>query len=1051
MNQYKSGSNLLYKSGMINLILVGFLLLFSFSAKAQQNQPPKKAWEVVYKIQMIPHKDASKEVQEEAREMNARADSLKIRQFISADGYNSTKNAWSNENLIINRKDSTVYMYNQGDNFAYKMSIQEYVDRYMKNSAERYKVTHFKTYPDSIKNILGFSVEKITYDLEGKNIDSLEPPISNVVWYTQALPSWFESGSIPEIDGLPLYTAYTYFGKENGLTVEYVATEIKEVSTDSLVQTPPNGLEIIPVHNNKISYEEEVIPKEFKPEQAIKDSISSLIAHQSTTYDAGSIFKGPFARVEKVGKSFYINTDGKFIFDSIVSNYHPIRKVTPTDQPGWFTIDKDKNATLLIVTKDQKLGIINSKTGKWALSPDYEEIEPVFKRYLKVIKDGKMGYADTWGNILLPPQFDEANIMDGENYFDVRKGKKWGVYSAKKKKMVIPPRYDEFDYCGGCGGEMKYAYASKNGKWGVIDFKNRVLLPFEYGHPGHWGMRGDNWVTSFEQDSLPVVINLKTQKVYTKKDYMSWEVISGILALQKENQYVLVNEESRQISDFEFEAVADPYDSFHWGRYIAVKKNGKYGLVDDFGKFLIQPDTYTDLFIRGDQNYIKTYIGEKAGLLDSLGNELLPNKYQSVNDQFMQVSVGNEKGNQLFEVKEDTLYGWFNAATKKLVSPRFSQISLTVNRDSTQTYMEVAQKIGEGYHDVLKGLYTLGGKEILPPEYDDYDFITQDLLEIKKGDNYGLYSLKKQKMIIPIRYNFIFDVRKAEGILELTTRDEKGSHYHYWSLEKQQFIELPFDKAQPSGLRDLWIVSDDKNTYLYNAEEEKIISDSYPNTEYGNSVGEFKRGLAQVYKNEKYGYINKTGREVIPPKYDFASRSEKYGFIRVAKELGGGFWKDQILDSIGHKITKEPQCYKDESDYGGVDYNFAASNYLFTHQYNEDYGKNMLGVMTQKGKKIIASEYDEIHLIKTNKGFIVKKGQYFGILNRQGRTLIPPVLDNIYFVKEQVFTEKTDIWNIRFPILCQLDEDYFYVDSSGNLKPFVAHSFIQFKPVQNFW
>ena len=46
-------------------------------------------------------------------------------------------------------------------------------------------------------------------------------------------------------------------------------------------------------------------------------------------------------------------------------------------------------------------------------------------------------------------------------------------------------------------------------------------------------------------------------------------------------------------------------------------------------------------------------------------------------------------------------------------------------------------------------------------------------------------------------------------------------------------------------------------------------------------VGDFNEGIAQVKLNDKYGYIDKTGKEIIPCKYDDAWNFSE-GFAKVA-------------------------------------------------------------------------------------------------------------------------------------------------------------------------
>ena len=59
-------------------------------------------------------------------------------------------------------------------------------------------------------------------------------------------------------------------------------------------------------------------------------------------------------------------------------------------------------------------------------------------------------------------------------------------------------------------------------------------------------------------------------------------------------------------------------------------------------------------------------------------------------------------------------------------------------------------------------------------------------------------------------------------------------------------------------------------------------------TQYKN-IGDFSEGLARVKLNDKWGFIDKTGKEVVPPKYDETGNfheglakvklNGKYGFI----------------------------------------------------------------------------------------------------------------------------------------------------------------------------
>src|SRR5690606_31780598 len=128
------------------------------------------------------------------------------------------------------------------------------------------------------------------------------------------------------------------------------------------------------------------------------------------------------------------------------------------------------------------------------LEPVFQQIEYLSDAHWKVTKAGQQTITTPTGDVL--PYFDEVGYLDGR-YFDVKVDDKWGLYDSESQALTTPAIYDGFDYCGGCGRKPDYVYAQQNGKWGIVSFDNRTLVPFAYEH-SHWnGMRSGVWVSSF--------------------------------------------------------------------------------------------------------------------------------------------------------------------------------------------------------------------------------------------------------------------------------------------------------------------------------------------------------------------------------------------------------------------------------------------------------------------------------------------------------------------------------------------------------------------------
>jgi len=132
-------------------------------------------------------------------------------------------------------------------------------------------------------------------------------------------------------------------------------------------------------------------------------------------------------------------------------------------------------------------------------------------------------------------------------------------------------------------------------------------------------------------------------------------------------------------------------------------------------------------------------------------------------------------------------------------------------------------------------------------------------------------------------------------------------------------------------------------------------------------LSNFSQGLAAVYqrrlllpgeesyntyRKETWGYIDKTGKVVIPFKYDSASSfSEGLAAVREDKH------ESVYIDPRGNVVLNKPG--------GGSFHNGLAYQYLFTWTIHETpAGRNIRGYMNKQGKYIWLSPGAEIHLGK---------------------------------------------------------------------------------------
>ena len=130
----------------------------------------------------------------------------------------------------------------------------------------------------------------------------------------------------------------------------------------------------------------------------------------------------------------------------------------------------------------------------------------------------------------------------------------------------------------------------------------------------------------------------------------------------------------------------------------------------------------------------------------------------------------------------------------------------------------------------------------------------------------------------------------------------------------------------------------------------------------------FSEGLATVRLNGKWGYIDKTGKEVIPLKYDEArSFSEGLAAVRLNGKWG-------YIDKTGKEVVS---LKYDE---------------LYSHIFHEGLTDVKLngkwGYIDKTGKEIIPMRYDKAHIFSEGLA-AVKLNNKWGYIDKTGKEVIP--------------------------------------------------------------
>lgn len=325
----------------------------------------------------------------------------------------------------------------------------------------------------------------------------------------------------------------------------------------------------------------------------------------------------------------YINSQGKQVLDTMFTNVKRITEV------------KDDNNTYLITYKNGQAGIL--KNGQTVIENEYEDISyDVTNNVLVLQKNAKQGVYDLAGNMILPIQYDNIEILgtlinatkDGklmvfnvsgtvqdenslkamypENnyYITVDRNGKYGV-ADQNKNSIINNEYNYIEYAFD-----KYFIATKNEKIGVIDETGNIVIPIENSIVQNINgtkiiqiINSETNVSDIYNSKMEKVLSQSDSRIYLKENYIklvsaddikyidydgnlkdAQEIFTNnIVFAKKENgKWGYVDRSGNTVVDYKYE-FATNINEYGYG---AVKQNGKWGVVNAQGQ-LIKEAVYT--------------------------------------------------------------------------------------------------------------------------------------------------------------------------------------------------------------------------------------------------------------------------------------------------------------------------------------------------------------------------------------------------------------------------------------------------------------------------
>ncbi len=232
-------------------------------------------------------------------------------------------------------------------------------------------------------------------------------------------------------------------------------------------------------------------------------------------------------------------------------------------------------------------------------------LPPFASPLLRVKVNDKWGYIDKTGQVVIQPQFDEANLFS-EGLTAVRIGSKWG-YINQTGQVIIQPQFDS------AGKFSEGLLAVEIGdKWGYIDKTGQVVIQPQFDSADAFSEGLAAVLISDKRGYINKIGQMVIQPQFDSADEFS----EGLAAVGISDKRGYIDKRGEEVIPAQFD------EAWQFSEGLAkIKIDDKWGYIDKTGQVVIQPQ-FT-LIARFSEGLASVKIGDKFGYIDKTGREVI--------------------------------------------------------------------------------------------------------------------------------------------------------------------------------------------------------------------------------------------------------------------------------------------------------------------------------------------------------------------------------------------------------------------------------------------
>lgn len=422
-------------------------------------------------------------------------------------------------------------------------------------------------------------------------------------------------------------------------------------------------------------------------------------------------------------------------------------------------------------------------------------------------------------------------------------------------------------------------------------------------------------------------------------DYIG-DFCDGLALVENDGQWGYINENGDEVIPCVYEMAGPFSDGL---AYVLPANEDKYVYIDTNGQ----------IALRTDYEFVRSFSGGAApvshgqewALIDKKGNELTEFAYTSLIPY-------NYEGEQIFVVQTpDNKYGILNKKGEVVLPCEYGVI------DHFDQGVATLLEIGKGAKKV--GLVNVEGRIVLPFAYDGIQLTGEGIVRLQSDSKYGFADLNGN-VLMPCTYSEADNTFRDRRIA--VYRDDNGSlKQGFVNARGIEVIPCQYDVAYELGTGALVrtgfaesrarVVKDGKFGFI-DRDGNEITPFIY------TDANDFHRGVAAVRRNDGWGFINLSGKEIVECDYDNVGYETIEGLNATLN--------DETVYFNNKGVSIEPEI-TERYDFVGE-----PSEDLIPVRHNSRWG-----VVDENGEIVIPCQYDNITPFVNGVAIATDGGKYY--------------------------------------------------------------------------